>query len=134
LAIRRLAVLFAILLGSRFSFSAPQLPCASEAEYRALLGQVEQRSEQPDISLAELADAVPAQCSFMAAGQTFQLSNSGMQRELREIAAKPEIRSARLKIFQDALRQRLVLSPVDSSSGSFTAGPCGSVRWKPFAR
>ena len=107
MAIRRLAVLFAILLGSRFSFSAPQLPCASEAEYRALLGQVEQRSEQPDISLAELADAVPAQCSFMAAGQTFQLSNSGMQRELREIAAKPEIRSARLKIFQDPLRQRL---------------------------
>jgi hypothetical protein len=89
LAIRRLAIIFALLLGSGFAFSAPQLPCASAAQYRALLAQVEQRSQQPDVSLAELADALPAQCDFMAAGQTFHLSNFQMQRELREIAAEP---------------------------------------------
>jgi Domain of unknown function (DUF4129) len=107
LAIRRLAVIFAILLGSRLAFSAPQLPCSSAAEYRALLGHAEQRSEQPDVSLVELADAVPAHCDFMAAGQTFHLSNLELQRELREIAAKPETRIARLQVFQNALRQRL---------------------------
>lgn len=110
MAIRRLAIIFALLLGSGFAFSAPQLPCASPAQYRALLAQVEQRSQRPDVSLAELADALPAQCDFVAGGQTFHLSNFPMQRELREIAVKPDnpaSRSARLKVFQSSLRQRL---------------------------
>ncbi len=75
-------------------FSAPQLPCASAAQYRALL--IEQRSEQPAVSLPELADTVPAYCDFIAAGRAFHLSNFEMQRELRQIATKPETRIARL--------------------------------------
>jgi hypothetical protein len=111
LAIRRLAIIFAILLGSRFAYSVPQPPCASAAQYRGLLAQVEQRSGQPDVSLAALADALPAQCDFLLAGQPFHLSNFQMQRELREMAAQPDkqtARPARLKVFQDGLRQRLV--------------------------
>ena len=110
MAIRGLAVIFAILLGSRFAYPAPQLPCASAAQYRDLLAQVEQRSGQPDVSLAALADALPAQCDFSLAGQTFHLSNFQMQRELREIAAQPDrqtSRVTRLKAFQDGLRRQL---------------------------
>jgi Domain of unknown function (DUF4129) len=107
LAIRRLVVLFALLLEGGFLYSAAPLPCASAAQYRALLGQVEQRSAQPDVSLAELADTVPAQCNFVAGGRAFHFSNLEMQRELRELAAKPDNRIARLKMFQGGLLQRL---------------------------
>lgn len=109
MAIRRLAVVFAILMGSSFSFALPTLPCASVAEYRALLGQVEQRSGQPDVSLAELADSVPALCDFTAAGHTFHLSNSEIQRRLREIAATTEqkTRGAKVKGFRSGLQRQL---------------------------
>jgi uncharacterized protein DUF4129 len=107
LAIRRLAVLFVIILEGGFLCSASQLPCASAAQYRALLVQVEQQSENPDVSLAGLADAIPAQCDFADRGQSFHLSNFELRRDLRQIGAKPEERSARLKLFQENLRQRI---------------------------
>jgi len=125
LAIRRLAIIFAILLGSRSAFSAPQLPCTSAAEYRALLGHAEQFSEQPDASLTELADTLPAQCDFTASGQTFHLSNLELQHELREIAAKTDkdTQGARLKVFQNGLRQRLTGLDVYERSVDPTAKP-----------
>jgi len=80
-------------------------------QYRALLAhveqQVEQQAQEPDVSLAELADTLPAQCDFSDGGQSFHLSNFEMRRELREIGAKPADRATRLKAFQQELRQRL---------------------------
>jgi hypothetical protein len=107
LAIRRLAILVFILLVSGSIGSASQLPCATVAQYRALLAQVEQRSQEPDVSLAELAETVPAQCDFACGGQSFHLSNFAMRRELRAIGEKPDQRAARLKALQEELRQRL---------------------------
>lgn len=107
MAIRRLAILGFILLLSGSLASATQLPCATSEQYRALLAQIEQRSEEPDVSLAELADSVPAQCDFADGGQNFHLSNFEMQRQLREIGAKPAERAARLSALQQELRQRL---------------------------
>jgi hypothetical protein len=125
LAIRRLAVVFAILLGSCFSLATPTFPCASAAEYRTLLGYLAQRSGQPDVLLAEVADSVPAQCDFMASGHAFHLSNFEIQRELREIAAKPDqkIRGARLKAFQGGLQRRLSGFDVYGRSIDPTAKP-----------
>jgi hypothetical protein len=107
LAIRRLAVLVILILASGFLYSATQLPCASAAQLRALLVQLGQRSGQPDVSFAELADTVPPQCDFSDGGHTFHLSNFELRRELRDLGAKPEARAARLKLFQDDVRQRL---------------------------
>ena len=107
MAIRRLAILGFILLLSGSLASATQLPCATSEQYRALLAQIEQRSEEPDVSLVELADSVPAQCDFADGGQNFHLSNFEMQRQLREIGAKPAERAARLSALQQELRQRL---------------------------
>ena len=114
MAIRRLAILVFLLLASGWICSASPLPCATAAQYRALLAHVdqqveqpvEQRSQQPDVSFAELADTVP-QCDFAAGGRNFHLSNFALRRELREIGAKPAGRAARLKTLQDDLRQRL---------------------------
>jgi hypothetical protein len=115
LAIRRLAILLFILLQSGLLCSASPLPCATAAQYRALLVHVEQQVEQhveqqaqpPDVSWAELADTVPAQCEFAAGGRNFHLSNFELRRQLREIGHKPAERAARLNALQDDLRQRL---------------------------
>jgi hypothetical protein len=102
-------MVFALLLGGRFAFPASPLPCQSAADYRALLASVAQRANQPAASLSELADAVPEQCAFPLAGHTFQISTSQIRHELREIAAKPdpETRRIRLKSLQDSLQRRL---------------------------
>jgi hypothetical protein len=77
------------------------------AQFRALLVELEQRTWQPGVSFTELADTVPPQCDFAESGHTFHLSNSELQRELRELASRPEDRAARLELFQEGLRQRL---------------------------
>lgn len=108
MAFRRLAILFTLLIVSRCAFSAPQLPCQSAAEYRALLDYVTQRSGDPAASLPALTDAIPQECIFTDAGHPFRISNLELQKSLRQIANESDVdaRGGDLKALQDRLRQR----------------------------
>jgi Domain of unknown function (DUF4129) len=113
LAIRRPAIILTLLLAGSCTLFAAQLPCRSEAEYRALLGSVAQRLNAPAASggaaLAGLADEVPEQCNLSIAGHAFAISNHAMRKEMRALAAMraPESRGPRLQALQASVRHKL---------------------------
>jgi len=110
LPLRKLGIILAIFFGSRFAFPAPQLPCRSATEYRALLGSLEQRSTAlTTSSLPELLEAIPDQCDLTVSGHAFHLSTARFKNDLRGVASESDEdrRKARLKSFQARLQKRV---------------------------
>jgi hypothetical protein len=111
LTISRLAMLLILSCGCANSlFAAPADGCQSAGDYRALLETVAATpGESEPAALIALADSLPPQCKFALAAHTFELSNSALVRELREIAAGKDAgrRSADLQSLETRLRLRI---------------------------
>lgn len=88
--------------------AAPKLPCASPAEYRALLVHLSEQLKVPDPDLREPAASIPSECDFSEGKNHFQFSLSATQAELN--AAERKLGSERadeIKRLQAEVDRRL---------------------------